>query len=800
LDFGVVRHKIWHDLWENKGRTLRVVLIIAIGAFAVGVVIGGEEFISKDLTRTWQASAPATIGLEVNPAVDNEMIQSLENLREIETVIGWSQATVRWRRTADDAWEPTQLYALNDYEEQEIRKILLDEGNWPVRKLMGVQRGRGVELGEQLYLEIDGQEYRIEMNGLLYNAAVPPPIMSPEPIFYTTRERFAQLTGESDYSLILATIPDYSPARVEAAADLIQDRLEKQGIEVKPALPVPGGFRARTGHPDQYIAQDVVDGISLILSVMAVLSLILGLLLVYNTINAMIVQQVEQIGIMKAVGASFGRVLLIYLITVAIYATLALLIAVPLGALGAHGLRLFMIKRFGMIAGPFEISSSAVIAQAIVSLFSPLLAAIVPIFSGVRVTVREAISTYGLEGVAGLLDRVLVKIQFIPRMAALTISNTFRNKTRVLLTQISLVGAGAIFMMVMNTQASLVHTFSHVIFSIFEANVMLDLEREERISEIEALTLTQPEVKAVEVWGTARGKVRPMDQPESYEDNPVQVRGLPLPSITYNAQMRAGRWLQEGDQYTIVLNQALAKEVGVNVGDWITLDIPNKGESDWQVVGLVFEPLDQDTALMPRETLLRELGQVGRAQAIRIQTIHEDAASELATATALRVHYEAKGYEVAASSTDTAHQLVQQRVDRMAILLLLLTSMAMIIALVGAIALSGTLSINVMERTREIGVMRAIGAPALAVAGQFVGEGLILGWFSWLMAIPLSIPAAQLLIEFLSILVNTELAYQFSGTGVLYWLIIVTILAVIASWFPAQKAAQMSVRESLAYV
>ena len=125
MNFGVVRHKIWYDLWENKGRTLRVVLIIAIGAIAVGVVIGGEEFISKDLTRTWQASAPATIGLDVNPPVDDEMIQSLENLRETEAVIGWAQTTVRWRRTPDDAWEPTQLYALDDYEEQEIRKIFL---------------------------------------------------------------------------------------------------------------------------------------------------------------------------------------------------------------------------------------------------------------------------------------------------------------------------------------------------------------------------------------------------------------------------------------------------------------------------------------------------------------------------------------------------------------------------------------------------------------------------------------------------------------------------------------------------
>ena len=42
---GVIRYKIWYDLWENKARTLRVVAIIAIGAFAVGTILGGKEFI-----------------------------------------------------------------------------------------------------------------------------------------------------------------------------------------------------------------------------------------------------------------------------------------------------------------------------------------------------------------------------------------------------------------------------------------------------------------------------------------------------------------------------------------------------------------------------------------------------------------------------------------------------------------------------------------------------------------------------------------------------------------------------------
>lgn len=68
-----------------------MIAIIAIGAFAVGTVLGGKEFILSDMARNWQASRPATIGLFVTPEVDDLMIDTLENLRRIETVIGWQQ-------------------------------------------------------------------------------------------------------------------------------------------------------------------------------------------------------------------------------------------------------------------------------------------------------------------------------------------------------------------------------------------------------------------------------------------------------------------------------------------------------------------------------------------------------------------------------------------------------------------------------------------------------------------------------------------------------------------------------------
>jgi putative ABC transport system permease protein len=800
MGLGVIRYKIWYDLWENKGRTLRVVAIIAVGAFAIGVTIGGRRFLVQDIARTWQESAPATIGLGVTPPVDESMLASLEKLRQIERVEGWQQTKVQWRPGPNQPWQAAILVAIDDYEQQTIRKLRLDEGDWPQRKLMGVQRGRGLVVGDQVELEIGDKIQPVQFNGILYNAAHPPAFVSSEPMFFTTRERFTQLTGERRASLVLATIPHYSDERVLQAADLVQHELEKQGIQVEPAIPAPGGFSARTSHPDRFIVQDALDGVFLMLTIMAVATLLLGLLLVYNTINAIVLQQVNQIGIMKAIGARTGQILAIYFSTVFVYGLLAALIAVPLGGLGAYGLRLALINRINMIPGPFGLSTEAILAQVAIAILSPLLISTLPILSGVRVTVREAVTTYGLGGTAGLLDRLLSKMQRIPRLISLTVGNTFRNKRRAFLTQITLVGAGIIFMMVTSTRTSLLHTFSDVLFTIFDSNIMLDLQDQGRIEEVEALALSHPEVKAVELWSTAKGSARRRGQAEANDDSRLQLRGVPLPSATYVPQIRAGRWLRPDDDYAIVLNQELAEAMGVGVGDWITLTIPGKRDSNWLVVGLVFEPIDQDSALMPRPTLVKELRQVGRSTAIRIQLRHDDPEYEFATVAELRALFETYGFSIKASNRDTAQRMIIQRTEQMSILIALLSGMAVMIAVVGAIALSGTLSINVLERTREIGVMRAIGASALTIAGQFVGEGLLLGWLSWLLAIPLSLPVSRAVVNVLSLLMNVDLVYQFSAGGVVAWLVIVTLLAVIASWFPAQKAAQTSVRESLAYV
>ena len=793
---GVIRHKTWYDLWKNKGRTFQVVLIIAIGAFAIGTTMGARELISSDINRTWRATNPPMIGMWVDPAIDEAMLDALAHLDGMDAIEGRMRHGIRWRRSPADPWQTAALEARADYTNMEISVLGLDEGTWPQRKMMAVERGYDLGANDVIYLEVEEKVYQVDLSGVLYNTTVAPSSFGGEPTFYTTRERFGQLTGDHNFDRFLARIPVYESAAALAVADRLQAHLEKQNYEVGAALPED----TRTTHPDEHFIQEDLNGVFFLLTALAAISLILGLFLVYNTITAIISQQVDQIGMMKAIGATFWQVLRIFFGQVFVYALLALLLAIPLGALGAQGLRVILVGLFNMSPGPLVLLPEVMLVQAAVALLSPILVAIVPILSGARVTVREAVGAYGLRGTDSLLDRMLVKSQRLPHLISLTISNTFRNKWRVIFTQITLVGSGLIFMMVMNTQASLIFTFSDVLFSIFEANVFLSLEDEERIDPIEALALTHPEVTAVETWSFADGTLRPMDQPESNDDRSTNLRGIPIPTETYAPQMRGGRWLQPDDTYAMVLHQELAKKVGVGVGDWVTLDLPQKRESHWQVVGLIFSPFNESAANVPRETLLREMRQIGLARHLRIQTAGQDADSEAKVAADLRLLYETNGYSVRPDDEDTAHRITEDVMSGgISIVINLLASMAVVIAIVGGVALSGVLSINVLERRREIGVMRAIGASSPHITRLFIGEGLLLAWLSWLIAWPLSIPAGRLLTTGLQSIMDNELFYNYSIPGALYWLGIITVLAFLASWFPARGASRISVRESLVY-
>ena len=159
---------------------------------------------------------------------------------------------------------------------------------------------------------------------------------------------------------------------------------------------------------------------------------------------------------------------------------------------------------------------------------------------------------------------------------------------------------------------------------------------------------------------------------------------------------------------------------------------------------------------------------------------------------------EQEGYDVASTFTiDTLRRFTGAFFD---IIVYLLLAMGVLIAAVGALGLAGTMSTNVLERTREIGVMRAIGASDGAVLKIVMIEGIIIGLLSWGAGALLAFPAGALLAQTVGVvLFQSALPYVFSSGGLAIWLLIVVLLAALASFLPAWKASRLTVREVLAY-
>jgi len=164
----------------------------------------------------------------------------------------------------------------------------------------------------------------------------------------------------------------------------------------------------------------------------------------------------------------------------------------------------------------------------------------------------------------------------------------------------------------------------------------------------------------------------------------------------------------------------------------------------------------------------------------------------------IKEHFDSRGLRV--SSVETIASIRENIENQFLVIVIFLAIMAVLIAIVGGLGLMGTMSINVLERTREIGVMRAVGASDIAVLKIFLVEGLFIGLLSWLIGAILSLPISRLLSDMVGVaFMEAPLSYTFSAGGALLWLGIVLILAAVASFLPAWNASRLTVREVLAY-
>ena len=786
---GVVWHKVWRDLAHNKTRTTLVVLSTTVGLFALGMVFGMRDAVRSWLAADYQAAAPAHVNFWPLP-FDQEVVDVIRREPNIADAEGRMSFSIKWRLGGETDWHDGILIARTDYQAQRIDRVDLVDGQWPARRTLAVERQSSrhfdVPLDAIITVEYEGCKRNLPIAGILRAHNETPPQFGGPVLLYATPDTVTWMTGREGLTTLDVRLASFSDKNLDEAIERIHDRMERMDLPI---------YNTVSQGTDAHMLADQVNAALLILIGLGALALGLSGFLIANTTNAIIAQQVLQIGVMKVLGATFGRVGRVYLVMGLIYGGIALLPAVPLAAMAAHLAARPIFDMFNVTAGPFRVMPTAVSIQVIVGLAVPLLAALIPTIGSARISPHQAISSYGLGAGFGRswLDRLIGAVRCLPRPAVLSLRNTFRRKTRVALMLSALVLCGVMFIVAMSIRSSLDRTIE-MRMQDFGDDVLVRLKRSYPPAQVVSATEGVPGVTKVEVWSGGGKTASLANGKERY----VYLWALPPDSALFKPRIVSGRWLRPDDDRAIVMSSKIAADESIRVGDEIVLTF-NERESVWTVVGLIINSSHAYRAcFVPFDVLTRATGSANRGWNVRIQGERHDVESQQALIRRLRTAYAASNIRV--NSLQSIAEMQEQSRSMFDILTYLMLTMTALAAAVGSIGLMSTMTINVVERRREIGVMRAVGATSPTVAGIFIGEGALLGVLSWLLAVPLSYPAARVISDAVGYpFMGAPLDFRYSTGGGVLWLVIVVILSVLASLWPALQATRISVWEALAY-
>jgi putative ABC transport system permease protein len=785
--------KVWRDLSNNKARTILVILAMAIGINAVGITLGMSEITRTHMTETHQAAIMAHIRFWMINRFDEDIVDQIISDAEIVDAEGISQDQLRWRLEGESEWNEMRLISRLDYNAQRMNGAELLAGEWPGDETLTVERltSNYYSVSTGTVIEVDCGDHicSVPVSGVARGQIVPPPDMTGEGTFYATPQLAAALTGLTEgFDGLMVRLETFTPEGAEQAALRVRQYLEAQGLSL-----APEGYYITD--PEVHWAQDQFDTVMMIMGLMGFGSLLFGGFLIVNTLNAIIARQVWQVGVMKVFGATAGRVVRIYMLTALLHGLVALLIAAPTAAFVAYQVSITTLDSFNVPLESFQVSLTAILVQIAVAVIVPLLAALTPAIAGARKTAREAMSSRGLGDTAstGPLDRIAGRIRSLPRPLVLGVRNTFRSKARVALTLSTLVLGGVMFVVVMSIKDSMDNTFDSL-FSDLGHDVLIQLDRPYGVSEVERAVAEVPESDFVEVWSGSWAAIS-MDDDHLRE---MFLWAIPANSEMFSPRLVAGRNLDPQDENAILLNRRTAEDEGIQVGDDIQLVVQGQ-QSTWTVVGLVVSMRNGGReSFVPMGALAEATAEEGRGNLVLGRTVSHDGETQLRVGNALASALSAAGINsVQVDSAVEEREGNQTMFDGVVYILIVCVTL---VTIVGCLGLAGTMSITVIERAREIGMMRAIGATSGTVVLAVIGEGLFIGLLSWLLAIPLSYPSAYLFGNAIAdTLIHMPMEFSYSIQSTLLWLLVVVVISSLASFLPALRATRVSVRQSLAY-
>lgn len=781
--------KALSELRINPGRAALVIFALVIGLWGVGSLLVSTTILRSDLRENFTSTAPPHVVLTSND-FDKLDMAAFRKRPEIESA-EFRCLSLQRVEVYPDNWIPLWLFGVEDFKNFKLAQLYNEKGKRsPEPGTMLIERDgqliSNLTLGSRARVRAINRVVEVPITGISFDPAQAPATQDHFIYAYVDKKTYTDITGESSNQRLIFRLKDVkSKQDVQAKTDRIVQELKSQGIAVN-TVNIP----RFSEHPHQW----QLNTLLLLQGSIGFLAFLMGAVLVSQLMAAILSQQIRQIGILKAIGASRFQVFEIYISMVLILGIAASVIAIPLAVASGFAFSRFVALKlnFNILTNHLPLHLYFLLVSA--GMLMPVLFSLPYLLKGVRVSVYEALSDYGIRQESHGKNRSAHAL-LMPTILVMAFRNTLRRKRRLMITVTTMALGVAIFDTGFNVRQSLWTLLSDVKEGMrHDVQVVLrnQMPKEQALAPFRSLD----NVDRIETWNGGKGEVqsRVVSTAEG-----VGVVALPYNTDLVNLRVEKGRWLQGSKEPEVVMNQHAVELYGdPKVGEFRYLKLAGK-ELAVKLVGVVWE-LDKPKIYIDEKQ-------------------YDDFANPDHLVNSLMFVAKDKSYdkvmalkreiEKAIAPTDLSVLYVMSQAERVKIvydhlniILTIIVFLALTVLVVSALGMASATGINIMERTREIGVLRAIGATPEMIYRLFIAEGMIVSvagiFLGLLLSWPLSIAASPF---FGNLMLGEGALLRFAFSAYGFWITLATtiIFGWLAGRIPARKAIRISTREALAY-
>ncbi|MFY4775609.1 FtsX-like permease family protein [Metabacillus sp. RGM 3146] len=775
----VYMKKAINDLSKHKARTFIIIVSITLCLSIVGTLLNTKLLFEQVQVQSMKSTNAADLTYYTNTFQGNiSFINKIDGVKSAEP-----KFETRARAEIGQSEKNFELSALPKAGAFHINQIQLPEQHTPGQNEIYLDQSTLSSLhlkkGDQINITMPGESKKtLKIKGAVKDYYRTPITYSGIGFGYLSNAAFQKLGVEPGFNKVQITLKSgLNQQKASGISGKVSSALKQHGISVS---------RTEQSLEPFFLRKTMADSILLLLIILGGLSLILGIILVIHLFYRMIAEQTFEMSVMKVLGARPFHFWFQYGAALTLIGTMVFVFSSLISGAASWYFSNLLIQQLNMGELHFSYSRFVLAASFLLSFLVPTFAAIFPIAHIVRIKAADGLQKMSTKTFKRTKKR---NSGHFFNYRVLSYRNAFTKKFQLLTNILMLSFGGAVIIACIALNSSLLSTLKGI-QNYWNYNLEWDVKAPLPSDRLISLTEKIDHVEKAEGWTTRNTE---LTLSGSKENHNALLIALPSQTKMIRPTIKSGNWFK--DKNSIVVNKDLEQLVGnVKPGDQVTLKIGDKTKK-WKIGGIMNGQLNGPAIYMDQNAYSGWMKNSFSNRIVAKIASPEEKYSHKALNDADRIfsrnHIDIEGVDTASGMTDRPLQIIQ-------LIYYAILAVGALFVIVGAFNLMTAMSVNVLERRKEIGVIRSMGGSRSKIYGLFMGEGILIAVISWGLSVALAYPLHLFLSRKVGeSLLHDSLTNVFPLSGIVFWLTASILIGIFASVLPANKAASEPLRKLL---